>query len=78
MIRINLQIDEAMSPCLYESLNELPRRQRAERIRLLATLGLRHERKQEGKLGELPEADSTTSTCIADEDIARTLGDDQT
>lgn len=76
-MRINLQIDEAMSPCLYKSLNALPRRQCAERIRLLATLGLRHEGKQEDKLGELPEADSTTSTSMANEDIARVLGDDQ-
>ena len=77
MIRINLQIDQAVAPCLYESLCELPPRQRAERVRLLATLGIRHERKQEDKLGELPEADSTTSTCLANEDISRVLGDDQ-
>ena len=43
MIRINLQIDPAVAPWLYKSLSELPARQRAERIRILATLGLRLE-----------------------------------
>ena len=76
-MRINLQIDPTVAPWLYDSLCELPARQRAERIRLLATLGLRHEGKQEGKLGELSEADSTISTSMANEDIARVLGDDQ-
>lgn len=60
MIRINLRIDQAVSPWLYQSLFGLPARQRAERVRVLATLGLRLEANPGSSRYESSEGDSMT------------------
>ena len=69
MIRVNLHIDPAVAPWLYESLSELPVRQRAERIRILATLGLRVEGNPGGSGNGLAGDDSTIQLGEMAEDI---------
>ena len=69
MIRINLQIDPAVAPWLYESLYELPARQRAERVRILATLGLRLEVNPGGSGNGSAGDDSTMQLGEIAEDI---------
>ncbi len=68
-IRINLHIDPAVAPWLYESLCELPARQRAGRVRILATLGLRLEGNPGGSGKGLAENDSTMPLGDMAEDI---------
>lgn len=68
-IRVNLHIDPAVAPWLYESLCELPRRQRAERIRILATLGLRLEGNPGGSGNGSAGHDSTIQLGEMAEDI---------
>lgn len=69
VIRVNLQIDPAVAPWLHESLRELPARQRAERVRILATLGLRLEGNPRVSGNELAGDDSMMQLGDMTEDI---------
>lgn len=75
MMRINLHIDPTVSPYLYECLHELVGRQRAERLRLLATLGLSIEEKAKASPPESASMSSTDTAGLADADIAKIFGE---
>lgn len=74
-IRINLHIQQAVSPCLYEVLRPLKGRARAEHIRVLAESMLRIARGEATQPAQRRSSSTTINTGdFANDDFAKSFG----
>ena len=74
MIRVNLRIQEAVSPLLYQAMAGVPTQARAERLRTLATIGLQFETGRAGSGNRAPRPAEEQSDGLEDADIAKIFG----
>ncbi len=75
MIRVNLRIQELVSPSLHKALEATPIQGRAERLRLLATMGLGLEARSSTPRDEAVTPGSLDADGLDDTDIAKIFGE---
>jgi len=74
VIRVNLRIQEAVSPLLHEAMTSVPVQARAERLRALATIGLQFETDATGSGNRARRPTQGKSDGLEDADIAKIFG----